>query len=87
MNAVRKEAFTVSFGKAFHRLDYCSWKVGVFIIISKSEWDLVSLVVDMTANSAQWLPSVQFGHCGFLRSTKWNANLILTCGFREVVVL
>ena len=42
-------------------LDYCSWKVGEFIIISKSEWDLISLVVDMTANSAQRLqifPSV-----------------------------
>lgn len=34
------------------RLDYCSWKVREFIIITKSEWDLVSLVVDMTANSA-----------------------------------
>ena len=30
-----------------------SWKVGEFIIITKSEWDLVSLVFDMTANSAQ----------------------------------
>ena len=38
-----------------------SWKAGEFIIISKSEWDLISLVVDMTANSAQRLqifPSV-----------------------------
>ena len=34
---------------------YCSWEVGEFIIISESEWDLISLVIGMTANSAQRL--------------------------------
>ena len=32
---------------------------GLFIIISESEWDLKSLVVDMTTNSAQWLQIYQ----------------------------
>ena len=39
--------------------NYFSWEVGEFIIISESEWDLKSLVVDMTTNSAQWLQIYQ----------------------------
>ena len=49
------------------RLAKCStlllfWEVGEFIIIIESEWNLISLVVDMMANLAQWLqifPSVR----------------------------
>ena len=39
--------------------NYFSWEVGELIIISESERDLKSLVVDMTTNLAQWLEIYQ----------------------------
>lgn len=40
-------------------LYYCSWEVGEFIIISESEWDLIILVVEMKAISAQRLQTFE----------------------------
>ena len=49
MNAVKEKAFSVSLGS------YCSWKKGELVIVSESEWNLISLVIDMTANLTQGL--------------------------------
>ena len=46
-------------------LYYSSWEVGEFIIISESEWELISLVVDMTANSAQRLQLFELSQKSF----------------------
>ena len=46
-------------------LYYSSWEVGEFIIISESEWELISLVVDMTANSAQRLQIFELSQKSF----------------------
>ena len=47
------------------QLYYSSWEVGEFIIISESEWDLLSLVVDMTTNSAQRLQIFELSQKSF----------------------
>ena len=46
-------------------LYYCPWEVGEFIIIGESEWELISLVVDMTANSAQRLQLFELSQKSF----------------------
>ena len=46
-------------------LYYSSWEVGEFIIISESEWELIRLVVDMTANSAQRLQIFELSQKSF----------------------
>ena len=36
-------------------LSPCSWKTGVFVVISESKWNLISLVINLTANSIRRL--------------------------------
>ena len=36
-------------------LSYCSWKIGVFVIISESKWSHLSLGINMTADLTQRL--------------------------------
>ena len=67
-NAVKDEAFTVSLGKTFHSIKLLFLGIGEFIIVSESEWDFKSLLVDMTtSNLAQWLQIYQLQNKSFTR--------------------